>query len=249
MAAKEANSSEAVIPINILGTPSAEGPRISRVTELSGDSALVTFGVEHRGPKVACRISKGKYWIEVIPLTGAEQLTIGIKARFVVLPTEFGEDQICDADDAIRRNISSAPLPHENMVIALEQEGNHMCIVTYPSIRQAGELTLGSRDSEGGTNRGSDAIATSLSANWAATASTSASFRKRTFGIHKSSPRNTVLRDIFRSPTSRCIRASGESLDESREVTGPRFTFPSFLIRTCSSSVVKAGPVNVSSIS
>ena len=134
------------------------------MTELSDDSALVTFGVENHGPKVACRISKGKYWIEVIPLTGAEQLTIGIKARFVVLPTEFGEDQICDADDAIRKNISSVRLPHENMVIALEREGNHMCIVTYPSIRQAGELTLGFRDSGGGTNRGSDAIATRLSA-------------------------------------------------------------------------------------
>jgi hypothetical protein len=165
MAAKDDDSSEAVIPINILGPQSkADGPRVSRVTELSSDSALVTSGVEAGGPKFACRITKGKYWIEVIPNAGAEQLTIGIKAKFVVLPTEFGEDQICDAEDAVQKQISSVPVPHENMVVALERDGNHMSILTYPSIKQAGELTLGFDGPEDDANRGSNAIAKSLSA-------------------------------------------------------------------------------------
>lgn len=164
IAAKDKNASQAVIPINILGTQSsASGPRICQVTDVSSDSVLVTFGAADGGPKVGCRVTQGKYWIEVLPQEGAEGLTIGTKAKFVVVPTEFGEDEICDADWALQGNMTSIRLPHENMVIALERDGNHMSILTYPSIDQAGELTVAS---EGAQGQNSSAIASSMSAKF-----------------------------------------------------------------------------------
>lgn len=169
IAAKESDSGESVLPITIVGAqPNAEAPRVSRVTEVSADSVTVAFGVEGGGPKVSCRVTNGKYWIEVIPQEGVEQLSIAVKAKFVVMPTEFGEDAICDADWVMQHNTTSLQLSHDNLVIALERDNNHMSLLTFPSISQAGELTIGLEGGEANrvTGQSAGALVNTISAKF-----------------------------------------------------------------------------------
>ncbi len=141
MAAKEGNSTEVSVPINFLGGVSpASGSRSVTVGDRSEDVVSVTIGKEGEGPSVTCRVNRGKLWVEFIPQERAEQLSMGVHAPYVVIPTQFGEDAICDA--TAESSQATLPLPRENLVIALQQEGNSLCVLTYPSIAQAGELKI-----------------------------------------------------------------------------------------------------------
>lgn len=140
IAARHEDGPVVVVPITIGSAESkSTGPRVIRIKKLADDSALVTWsGV---GGAVGCCVEANKSWVEVLPGDGAEQLAIGVAARFVVVPTEFGEDAILDA--AIPTERRSVPLPQGNTVLALQQEGHSITMLTFPSNAQAGAVTLG----------------------------------------------------------------------------------------------------------
>ncbi len=157
----DANGQDVVLPIKLGSEGAATGPRVCEIVEISGDSVRVKIGDEANALAV-CRITTGKYWVEFIPEQQAQDLTLDVNAKFVVLPTEFGEDEICDADWALQRSESSViPLPRENMVLALEQAGNHMSILTYPSIEQAGELKVAADNSQEANTPGGSTLSNS----------------------------------------------------------------------------------------
>ncbi len=166
LAAKGGVGEQATVPISLFGHGAKPvGPLSIRLSSLSGDSATIECGSEgSSGTKVACRMERGKYSVEVKPLAKADRLGIGVTSQFLVVPSEFGEDLICDSLKC--RVGQSYPLPSENLVLALECGGNFMTVLTYPSIDQAGTVTVG--PGEGVQNHGAvlNSQVTALSAKF-----------------------------------------------------------------------------------
>ncbi|MFO1094542.1 MAG: hypothetical protein U0992_14745 [Planctomycetaceae bacterium] len=147
IAARHADGPVAVVPITFGSTASkATGPRVIRVEQLADDAALVTWS--GGGASVGVRVEANKSWVEVRPGDGAKELAIGTSSRFVVVPTEFGEDAILDA--AIPMERRSVPLPQGNTVLALQQEAHSIAMLTFPSNSQGGEVTLGASGGSAG---------------------------------------------------------------------------------------------------
>ncbi len=154
------------VPISIGGgAAKSAGLRAISVTELSTDSTTVAIGAEGSAPVAACRLVKGKYWVEVAPKEGAERLNMGVNCQYVVVPTEFGEDAILDA--ALTGGKQSIPLPRENMLLALQSDGKYVAVMTYPSIDQAGDATMGPPSAPSDQNKASGGRVSSLSAKFA----------------------------------------------------------------------------------
>jgi hypothetical protein len=144
LSAKRGAGRQATVPIFIAGHGAKpSGPISISVASLSGDSATVEYGGEDSagGTRVECHVESGKYWVEVKPLTKADGVVVGVKSQFVVVPSEFGEDLNFDA--LLCKGSQSIPLPNENLVLALQCDGNFMTVLTYPSIDQAGAVTVG----------------------------------------------------------------------------------------------------------
>lgn len=75
------------------------GPKHIKVLVNAGHEAAVEYATQTQRNatlRVAYRMAGGKHWIEVKPIENAGGLGIGIKSRLVVVPSEFGEDFICD---------------------------------------------------------------------------------------------------------------------------------------------------------
>jgi len=147
VSAKGGVRQQATVPISIIGHGAKPGGSVTiRVASLTGDSATIEYGAESSagGPRVAFSVESGKYWVEVKPLVKADRLAIGVKSQFVVVPSAFGEDLICDA--LLFRAGQSFPIPNENLVLALQCDGNFMTVLTYPSIDQAGTVAIGAGD-------------------------------------------------------------------------------------------------------
>jgi hypothetical protein len=145
LSAKGGVGRQATVPIFIAGHGAKpSGPISISVASLSSDSATVEYGAADSagGTRVACHVESGKYWVEVKPLTKAEGLVVGVKSQFVVVPSEFGEDLNFDALSC--KGSQSIPLPNENLVLALQCDGNFMTVLTYPANDQAGAVTVGS---------------------------------------------------------------------------------------------------------
>jgi hypothetical protein len=152
LTAKAGVGERATVPISLFGHGAKPvGPLSINVASLSGDSATIEYGAEGTsGPRVACHMESGKFWVEFKSLAKADRLAIGVKSQFLVVPSEFGEDLVCDA---LKCKVGqSYPLPSENLVLALQCDGNFMTVLTYPSIDQAGTATVGS--GEGVQNHG-----------------------------------------------------------------------------------------------
>lgn len=166
LSAKGGVGERAMVPISLFGQNTRPIGSVSiNLASLSDDSATIEYGTEaSSGSKVACRVESGKYWVEVKPLAKVDRLAIGVKSQFLVVPSEFGEDLICDALKC--RVGQSYPLPSENFVLALQCDGNFMTVLTYPSIDQAGTATVG--PGEGVQNHGAalNAQVTALSAKF-----------------------------------------------------------------------------------
>jgi len=129
------------------------GPKRIKVLRNAGHEAVVEYatGTQRDATlKVAYRVAGGKHWIEAKPIENAGGFGIGIKSRLVVVPSEFGEDFICDS--LKQKAGSTVPIPRDNLVIGLDDDGNFMSVITYPSIDQAGDILIG--DDEAVSNRG-----------------------------------------------------------------------------------------------
>jgi hypothetical protein len=161
LTAKTGVGEHATVPISLFGHGAKPvGPLSINVASLSGNSATIEYGADgSSGPRVACHMESGKYWVEFKSLAKADRLAIGVKSQFLVVPSEFGEDLICDA---LKCKAGQAyPLPSENLVLALQCDGNFMTVLTYPSIDQAGTATVG--PGEGVQNHGA-ALSSQVSA-------------------------------------------------------------------------------------
>ena len=146
LTAKDGVNEKAAVPITIVGRgPKSTGPVSIGIVSLSDESATIAYGAEGAGgPKVECWLASGKHSVEIKPVAKADRLAIGVKSQFLVVPSEFGEDLLCDA---LKCNIGQTyPLPSEKLVLALECDGNFMTVLTYPSIDQAGTATVGPGD-------------------------------------------------------------------------------------------------------
>jgi len=144
------------------GAASARGARTVRVAALSEVEATVECGADGNGAQVACRMPGGKSWVEIRPVSRAERVVVGLRSQFVIVPSELGEDLICDS--LLYRPGQSVPIPREQRVIALDCAANSTCLLGYTSVDQAGELTIGS--GEGVSNHGAplSAYVSSMSA-------------------------------------------------------------------------------------
>jgi hypothetical protein len=132
------------VPVTISGRDSrAPGSRTIVVTDLSGDSAAIEIGPGASagpGPKFACRVDGGKHYVRFEPRAGTERLSVAVKSQIVVVPSEFGEDQICDS--ALCRPGQSIPVPTERLVVALDCSSSAMTVLTYPSFQQSGTVSI-----------------------------------------------------------------------------------------------------------
>lgn len=123
----------------------SSGPKSIRIVSSANHEATVEYGAtapRGRTVRVEYRVAGGKHWIEAKPAENAGGLGIGIKSQLVIVPGEFGEDYICDS--LKQKAGSKVPLPHGNLVIALNCDGNFMSALAYPSVEQAGDVLIGS---------------------------------------------------------------------------------------------------------
>ena len=123
----------------------SSGAKSIRILRNANHEAVVEYGVRtprKRMVKVEYRVASGKHWIEAKPAENAGRLGIGVKSQLVIVPNEFGEDFICDSRK--QKPGSMVSLPRDNLVIALNCDGNFMSVLTYPSIDQAGDVLIGS---------------------------------------------------------------------------------------------------------
>ncbi len=126
-----------------------EGQRLSgqksiRISRNANHEAIVEYGTktpQGTAAKIAYRVPSGKRWIEAKPVENAGRLGIGIKSQLVIVPSEFGEDFICNS--LKQKAGSTLSFPRDNLVIALNCDGNFMSVLTYPSTDQAGDILIG----------------------------------------------------------------------------------------------------------
>jgi len=122
----------------------SSGPRSIRILRNANHEAIVecaTRTLQGRTIKVEYHVLSGKHWIEAKAVENAGRLGIGIKSQLVIVPNEFGEDFICDS---LKQKAGSAlSLPRDNLVIALNCDGNFTSVLTYPSADQAGDILIG----------------------------------------------------------------------------------------------------------
>ncbi len=120
------------------------GPKHIRLLKNAGREAVVEYGTgtqRDAALKVAYRMVGGTHWVEAKPVENAGGLGVGIKSRLVVVPSEFGEDFICDS--LKQKPGAKVSIPRDNLVIVPGGDGNSMSVITYPSIDQAGEILIG----------------------------------------------------------------------------------------------------------
>jgi len=129
------------------------GPKHIRILKNTSQEAVVEYGTGTQRDatlKVAYRLVGGTHWIEARPIENAGGLGIEIKSQFVVVPSEFGEDFICDSSK--QKPGAKVPIPRDNLVIGLDSDGSFTTVITYPSVDQAGDILIGSDETV--SNRG-----------------------------------------------------------------------------------------------
>lgn len=123
------------------------GAKHIRILKNIGQEAVVEYGTGTQRDatlKVAYRLVPATHWIEAKPIKNAGGLGVGIKGQFVVVPSEYGEDFICDSSK--QKPGAKAWIPRDNLVIVPGGDGKFMSVITYPSIDQAGDILIGSDD-------------------------------------------------------------------------------------------------------
>ncbi|MBC8870392.1 MAG: hypothetical protein H8E44_13295 [Planctomycetes bacterium] len=121
------------------------GPKGIKVLRNVGHEAVVEYGTGTQRDathKVAYRVVAGMHWIEAKPIENAGGLGIDVKSQLVVVPSEFGEDFICDS--LKQKSGAKVSIPRDNLVIGLDCDGNSVSVITYPSVDQAGDILIGS---------------------------------------------------------------------------------------------------------
>jgi hypothetical protein len=123
----------------------AKGPHAARVLANGNREAVIEFGTraaEGKTVKVAYRLGADKHWVEAKPVENAGRVGVGVKSQLVIAPSRFGEDFICDSSK--QQPGATIPLPHDNLAVVLNCDGDFMSVLTYPSLQQAGDVVIAS---------------------------------------------------------------------------------------------------------
>ena len=131
----------------------SDGAKSVRILKNDPQDVVVEHGAgspQKKTVMVGYHLAGGRHWIEAEPRENAGRLSVGSRSRLVVVPSEFGEDFICDSSKL--KPGSKVPLPRDNMAIALNEDGSFMSVITYPSVDQGGDISIRSDDEAAGRN-------------------------------------------------------------------------------------------------
>jgi hypothetical protein len=123
-----------------------QGPNSSTILQMGDEEVVVQYerrSADGRTMKVAYRVASGRHWVEASAVEHAARIGIGVKSQFVIAPSEFGEDFICDSTK--QKPTARIPLPKDHLIIALNCDGDLMSVITYPSVDQAGDVVVGAK--------------------------------------------------------------------------------------------------------
>ncbi|MFH1268002.1 MAG: hypothetical protein ABIK89_19975 [Planctomycetota bacterium] len=129
----------------------SEGTKSVRILRNHPQEVVVEYGARSPQKKtvmVGYHLAAGRHWVEAEPRENAGRLAVGSRSQQVVVPSEFGEDFICDSSKL--KPDSKVSLPRDNMAIAFSGDGSFMSVMTYPSVDQAGDISISSDDEAAG---------------------------------------------------------------------------------------------------